>query len=352
MTPTPRSDCRKKPILICALAAGCINPALGQNVSLYGILDGGIGYTRQDGSRSDVSVESGTSNDSRIGIKGTEPLRSGLKANFRLESGIDLDEGTWTDEEKFFNRAAWVGLEGGFGELRLGRQAVFGYDWFTDVSPFGTDYRQASLATVFGYDEIGARVDNSVFYFSPTFGGLEAGIGYSVNGEGPEDSDQNNPVLSLGLRYGGGPVTAVVTYEVRKDSDEDAAPGRADIGNLAVGATYEFSRIKLHAAYGRLKHRNFSRSAEPEKSWLVGATLSLGEGELMAGYQRVVGRNLNELGIAGARQGYAVAYEYSLSPRTVLYVYGSRFRGVDVREDDDGRLAKRLEFGSGVRLTF
>jgi hypothetical protein len=162
----------------------------------------------------------------------------------------------------------------------------------------------------------------------------------------------DNEVLTLGLRYGGGPFTAVAAYEIRRDADEDAAPGRANVNNLSLGATYDLSSIQLHAAYGRLKHRGFRRTAEPESSWLDGASVTIGGGELLAGYQRVANRNLNEHGVDGTRHGYALAYEYELSSRTSLYVYGSRFQGVDVREDDDGRLAKRIEFGSGVRFTF
>lgn len=342
----------KKLLLTCVLASGWMNLALAQGVTLYGILDGGIGYARQDGSPSDFSIDSGTSNDSRIGLRGGEELRQGLKAKFVLESGIDLDTGTTTDEEKFYSRAAWIGLEGGLGELRLGRHPTFTYDWFTDVSPFGTDYRQATTATVFGYEAIGSRVDNAVFYFSPSFGGVEAGIGYSFNDDGPEAAEEENRVITLGLRYEGGPVTAVASYEVRRDADEDAGPGRADVRNLSVGATYESGPVKLHAGYGRLKNRDFSAAARAEKAWLIGASAQLGGGQLLAAYQRVTNRNLNEFGIDARRDGFALAYEYFLSKRTALYVYGSRFRAADVRADDEGRLATRVEFGSGVRFTF
>lgn len=342
----------KKLLLTCVLAAGSMNLALAQSVTLYGIMDAGIGYARQQGSRSDVSIVSGASNDSRFGLRGSEELRSNLKANFRLESGIDLDTGAWTDEERFFSRAAWVGLEGGFGEVRLGRHPTFTYDWFTEVSPFGTDYRQATTATVFGFEAIASRVDNAVFYFSPSFGGVEAGIGYSINDDGPETAEENNPVLTLGLRYGRGPVMAVVSYELRRDADQDAGPDRADVRNLSVGATYEFSQVKLHAGYGRLKHRDFSEAARTEKAWLIGASFQLGNGELLAAYQRAGNRNFNEFGIDARRDGFALAYEYSLSQRTTLYVYGSRFRAADLRPDDASRLAARVEFGSGVRFTF
>ena len=342
----------KKLVLTCVLAAGWSNLALAQGITLYGILDAGVGYSRQAGSRSDITIDSGSSDDSRIGLRGSEELRAGLKANFVLESGVDLDTGTSTEEEKFYNRDAWIGLEGGFGELRLGRHPTFTYDWFTDLSPFGNDYRQASTETVFGYEAIGSRVDNSVFFFSPRFGGVEAGIGYSFNDDGPEAAEENNRVVSLGLRYERGPVTAVASYEVRRDADEDAGPGRADVRNLSVGATYEFSRVKLHAGYGRLKNREFSEAARTEKAWMIGTSVQLGSGQLLAAYQRVSNRNLNEFGIDARRDGFAVAYEHSLSKRTTLYVYGSRFRAADVRSDDESRLAARVEFGSGVRFMF
>jgi predicted porin len=334
------------------LVAGGIDLAAAQGVTVYGIADGGLGYSRQDGSPSDVFVDSGRSDDSRIGIRGSEALGGGLRAGFELESGVDLDQGAWSDDERFFDRAAWIGLEGGFGELRLGRQSTFAHDWFSEMSPFKTDYKQAGVATVFGYEAVAERVDNAVFYRLPTFGGFEAGIGYSFNADGPETPDQDNEVLTVGLRYSSGPLVAVASYELGRDADEDAAPGRGDVRSLSVGATYEFRTFQLHAGFGRLRNRDFSSGARAEKAWLLGATVPLGSGELLAAYQRVADRNFNEFGIDATRDGIALAYLYPLSKRTSLYAYGSRFRDVDVRADDSARLAGRTQAGLGVRHVF
>jgi predicted porin len=334
------------------LSFACSSAVAANGITLYGIVDGGIGYSRQDGSRSDMTVDSGSSEDSRFGLRGSEDLGRGLTGKFELESGIDLDRGTWSDEERFFNRAAWVGLEGGFGELRLGRQSTFSHDWFSELSPFKTDFKQAAVATIFGYEAIAERVDNAVFYQLPELGGFEAGIGYSFNADGPEDPGQDNEVLTVGLRYSAGPLVAVVAYELGRDADDDAGPGRDDMRSLSLGLSYEFSSVKLHAGYGRLENRDFLAAARAEKAWMLGATVAVGSGEILAAYQRVKGRNFNEFDIDSTRDGFALAYLYPLSKRTSLYAYGSRYRDVDVREDDSSALANRTQFGAGVRHVF
>jgi predicted porin len=343
---------KRYPWLFVLATAGWSQMAVADGITLYGLLDAGVGYSRQDGSDSDLTLDSGVSEDSRFGIRGTEALGSGLTAKFELESGIDLGTGTPADEGRFFDRAAWVGIEGGFGDLRLGRQATFAHDWFGEVSPFENDFKQAGVTNIFGFDAVGERIDNAVFYRLPEFGGFEAGVGYSFNAEGPEVPGQENRVLTVGLRYTAGALVAVAAYELGRDADQDAAPGRADIRNLSVGATYEFSQFKLHAGYGRLKNRDYIASALTEKAWLVGATVSVGPGEVLAAYQRVAERNTNEFGLDSTRDGVALAYLHPLSKRTTLYAYGSRFRNIDERGDDPARLADRTQVGAGVRHVF
>ncbi len=334
------------------MALACSPAAGAGGLTLYGIVDAGIGYSRQDGGESDLTVDSGASEDGHLGLRGSEDLGRGLTGEFELETGIDLDDGTWSDEDRFFNRAAWVGLAGGFGELRLGRQSTFSHDWFSDVSPFKADFKQAEVTNIFGYGAVAERVDNAVLYRLPEIGGFEVGVGYSFNSEGPEVPGEENEVVTVGLRYSAGPLIAVATYDLGRDSDEDAAAGRDDIRNLSIGATYEFSRLKLHAGYGRLKNRDFVGAAKIENAWLIGATVAVGRGEVLAAYQRVKGRNFNEFGLDSTRDGVALAYLYPLSKRNSVYAYGSRFRDIDVRGDDPGQLANRTQVGAGVRHVF
>lgn len=77
------------------------------SVSLYGIADAFVGSRQTTGislsggnlltleQRQSV-LDSGGLNGSRWGLKGTEDLGGGLKANFVLESGFDISNGAST----------------------------------------------------------------------------------------------------------------------------------------------------------------------------------------------------------------------------------------------------------------
>ncbi len=69
------------------------------------------GFRVQDGNNQGLG-------SSRFGMRGTEDLGGGLKANFVMEAGLNLDDGsTGNGGGNFFSRSAWVGLSGGFGEV-------------------------------------------------------------------------------------------------------------------------------------------------------------------------------------------------------------------------------------------
>jgi hypothetical protein len=59
------------------------------------------------------------SNASRIGVKGEKELTPGLKAIYQLEWGVNVDSGE--DEDDITPRNQFVGLEGAFGTIKLGR---------------------------------------------------------------------------------------------------------------------------------------------------------------------------------------------------------------------------------------
>jgi predicted porin len=65
-----------------------------------------------------VSTNGMSAGNSNIGIKGREPLGGGLTAEFQIEGVVAVDTGSATGF--LWNRNGFVGLEGGFGEVRLG----------------------------------------------------------------------------------------------------------------------------------------------------------------------------------------------------------------------------------------
>ncbi len=126
-----------KRIFVAAAATALSGAAAAQtSVTLYGVIDTGIGYANVDGSYTDpatgrrssidssrIGTTSGTTAGSRWGLRGKEDLGDGLYAVFQLESGFDSRNGNSLQSGRLFGREATVGLGSAeWGEVRLGRQ--------------------------------------------------------------------------------------------------------------------------------------------------------------------------------------------------------------------------------------
>lgn len=77
-------------LAVCGAFAGS---AMAADVTLYGILDTGVGYSHVDfdGQKEktdNFSMMAGQASGSRWGLKGTEDLGNGLTVGFILESGL------------------------------------------------------------------------------------------------------------------------------------------------------------------------------------------------------------------------------------------------------------------------
>jgi predicted porin len=150
---------KKSLVALAALAA--VGAASAQStVTLYGVADVWLGSqkveTRPNGNVAFTGVRqnllnSGGYNGSRFGFRGTEDLGGGLKANFVLEQGITVDDGKMADTKDFrqFNRQAYVGFSGGFGEVRLGRQYT-AYDTLRGATNHSFDTAFAVTSSVWG----------------------------------------------------------------------------------------------------------------------------------------------------------------------------------------------------------
>jgi predicted porin len=106
----------KKSLLAVAVAAALPVVAHAQ-VSLYGKMDVGVGSIDRGSSPAMTMIETALGQTSRLGIRGTEKMSGGMSAVFQLEGAVTADTGAAIN----FNRESWVGLQGGFGEVRLGR---------------------------------------------------------------------------------------------------------------------------------------------------------------------------------------------------------------------------------------
>jgi hypothetical protein len=115
-----------------------------------------------------------------LGVKGSEDLSGGLKASYNIEiqPGIDENSGSW-------NRQSFVGLSGGFGALRIGKQYSQAFNNTVGVDPGGATgiagnnafVIQLAYLGVAGAGDSPLRQRNSMQYDLPEMlPGLKAGV--------------------------------------------------------------------------------------------------------------------------------------------------------------------------------
>jgi predicted porin len=158
------------PALICAL--GVASPARAQgSVTLYGLIDTSIEVTNP-GSGYVARMDSGAYRGTRFGLHGSEPLGDGNSLVFTLENGFDSASGEFSVPGSIFNRQAWIGAHGAWGELRVGRQYSPIYIPFKgQLDAFGAGTIASGLNNL---SKITPYTDNAFAYLSPTVAGFTA----------------------------------------------------------------------------------------------------------------------------------------------------------------------------------
>ncbi len=380
----------KKNLIALAIFGAFSGAALAQsNVTLYGIFDVNFQYNDPDGSgqSSTRGINSGHQSGSRFGFRGSEALSPNLNAVFTIEGGFNPDLGTSGQGGRLFGRQVWAGLSGGWGTLVAGRVATFSsgtgsFDMFGNADPFLTGFGDSALASTF--TSAGAlRLDNSILYQTPSFGGFKFGGGYSFNGNGTEaaGSGNNNRIIFLGANFARGPFFAVVTYDIFDAPDGGIAGSAAlpavfsnasDQKNLQIGATFDLKFLKIHGAYAKEDNVIYNAglgvigtAGEDADAWMAGVTIPLLGGSLLGSYQKrsgdPVGVCLGTQTAAGAcsvalttreanRDVWAIGYTYPLSRRTNLYLNFSDSDGENFLNNNIG--IDRKQYTAGVRHLF
>lgn len=234
------------------------------SVTLYGVADVGIEYLNKTGNDYGVvRMSSGNMSGSRWGLRGQEDLGGGLRAIFTLESGFALDTGAASDRNRLFNRQAFLGLQGGFGTVSLGRHETPLYDFSLTYDPMAIAGRYSILNQDAG---MGSHSDNSIKY-TGTFGGLKVSALYSFGYDSTSTVTAVNPVTgqtavfagpgygeipgnykqgkeyTLALNYATGPFGVGAVYDLLQPT-ADSKMQRA-----SVAGSYAFGPAKAYAGY-------------------------------------------------------------------------------------------------------
>ncbi|MDE2592659.1 MAG: porin [Burkholderiales bacterium] len=246
----------KKTLLALAAFAAASAAFAQSSVTLYGVVDVSVEKVKGDHQVNRVSSDNLTI--SRIGFKGTEDIGGGLKANFVLESAVGADTGA-SNTTRFFDRAAWVGLAGGAGELRLGRQdssigalagdvTILGGQNYDDLKIVGTRaavaYRREDNAITYVLPAVVPGVTAQVQYSTAAgISGPTASISTGAEGTAPYTGNYNK-AYGLSVKYAAGPVIAGLGYLNVADSDS-ATPGDQRANATLVYGGYDLGVAKV-----------------------------------------------------------------------------------------------------------
>jgi predicted porin len=351
---------KKSLITIAVLAASGVASAQS-TVTLYGLVDAYVGTLKVNGLRqtgvnlaNPAGGSGGGFNTSRFGLKGSEDLGGGLKANFVLEAGFDPSTGaansytnpfTKVESNAIFGRQSWVGLSGGFGEIKLGKM----WTPYDEVKGSGAAAFDANIfapaGSVWLSNDYKDRPGNSIYYSTPNFSGFSAaglisqGENKGVNAQGL--SLKAGAIASVNVQYAGGPFAAAFAYQQERQGNITVGANPNKVKYTQLNGSYDLQVVKLLAAYGNVKNGN-----DKTNEYQVGVDVPLGAATVSGGFAQ----SKTQLGLGGdtKRSGFGLAGKYDLSKRTFLYT-GVQYAKEKVANTPDAKLET---FAVGVQHKF
>lgn len=184
--------------------------------------------------------------NSNIGFRGKEDLGGGMSAEFQMEGVVGVDDGGVAGFS--WNRNTFVGLNGGFGSIKLGNMDTVQKEYGDTIGVLGTSsgtpmsssniLRKASFGTS-NNSRFHERRANSIRYDSPEVNGFAAGLQVATQ-ENPNTATGIGPAktYSLGVKYDKGPIYLALAHEIHDNwfGGSNNAP-TAMRNNAQVGIT-------------------------------------------------------------------------------------------------------------------
>jgi predicted porin len=377
----------KKSLIALAALASVAGVAQAQSsVTVYGVLDAGYSETSktiagQKNSQSALSFNNFTS--SRLGVKGTEDLGAGLKANFVIETGISSNpmagfsqtnssastkNGTTLDATTLGSRELNASIENSAGtSVKLGygstaiRDTVLGFDAaygsnlvgnvLTNDAQFSSNRSTAAgVAQKLGDFTVGAALtknnDETATTTTKTGSGYIANLGYAKG------------ALAFGAAYQSSKTkTNAVAQQASgftlSETGTACATGYTDVGDVSnvgntttrnicalnavaatdktvkttvIGTSYDFGIAKAYVSYGEVKTDDTVTAdavGEGKRSaYSVGIRVPVAKATLFAQYSDGSKTEVVTAGTAAVKRdwnGISAGAVYALSKRTSAY---------------------------------
>lgn len=297
------------------------------SVTLYGIVSANVTYTNNVqtaakgpggqpvGAAQIAQMDGGSTGllASRWGLAGIEDLGGGMKTLFKIENGFGINSGTSSQGGAEFGRQAWVALSTNGGAISLGRQSDSTVDLVSPLTYcFNWGYFNAHPDD---YDNVcyTKRINNSIKYTSPSFGGVRIVGLYSLGGV-PGSTTQNQ-LWSAGIAYGRSGLSVAASYVNARNPNVSlygtnangtatgnnlgsagsaSAPesnpvfsglaSASTTGILAVAASYKYENATFGLAYSNTRFENLGSTPSLNPSAYSG-TAVFNNFEASLGYQ-------------------------------------------------------------------
>ncbi|MDQ0141330.1 porin [Cupriavidus necator] len=314
-------------------------------VTLYGLTDVFAGSLKNSGAPAHTSVlNNGGMTTSYFGLRGREDLGGGMGAFFALESYLRVDSGTSGrfSGDPLFARGAYVGVDGRFGKVALGRNAnpyfvsTLSFNAFRDSFTFSPMMLHTFIASGLGRPSIQGDTawSNSVLYTTPSWSGFTSNLIYAL-GESPGHSGQGN--YGANITYAGGKFSATLAAQyvaIAPLFNNGATTQKA----IQAGVAYDFAVTKLFAQYQYANSNNTLR----DNTYSISAATPVGAGNVLIAWahtaRSITGTELQR------RNTASIGYDYYLSKRTDVYL--------NYMYDKVSGLATGNSFGLGIRHRF
>ena len=304
-------------------------------------------------------------------------MGGGMSAAFVMEGDLVPSDGTASGFK--FLRQSTVGIMGGFGEVRLGRDYTPAFRVFGIVDPFGTvgvgsagnimwsTVYGAPLSTTAAPNDLTpqqvqdftstfstaarqstttaspasltsarltiaepnlVRANNSFAYYSPAVSGFKASLMYSAGIQNTFTLKNQGAMTGLSLNYANGPVVVAYANQITKGGFIQAGSGTATtVGtdNLSFTTDFLAASYDLGVAKAGLGYRTEKMSDKfvslNTKAWIYSVSAPLGAVTLKASYITKKAELAAGPFTASTDAGdqFAVGAVYDLSKRTALY---------------------------------
>ena len=304
---------------------------------------------------------------SLIGFKGSEDLGSGIKASYLYEMGVNLQ----TSASAPSNRQGFVGLCGGFGSVRLGKQYSATFLNAVAADPGGATgaYGTLYVGPMTGYNgsEQPLRQDQGIQYDLPSFvDGLKVTVTKVFGGKNSALTNGSSGTETNGIKTGDGTGIAIsynsgplyvgyatdsVNNKAINFATTDADPALPDTLIAAsptsknklntLTATYNLGMAKL--GYNTTK---MSVGAQSLSTNMMSVSVPLGAASVFLSSSSGKVTSGSTIGAANL-SALQYGVNYGLSKRTVAYVHAGK---VDVELTTTTK--KLSSYGIGVHHSF